>query len=427
MSDILHSPEKAEVQKAILDLIAAFTKLHIALYEERGTDLFPIVSEVSLANSEKYCNLIQSFPGGREACNDDRCNLAYGAIKRKASGVTMCHAGMYNDTVPIIVKGEVRGALVYGQMQIDTSERRQAAIAKHQEAVNRLRLSTDQADELQDLLTHSKAYKPDELEAVRKVLVSFEKWFYTLIDEEDSVTLGVERVTHEIQTRLQAVLAHSENLANYTQYLSHEEVIKMARSVLSSAVALDTVIQTLGGYLGEYKFKPHSISQVLREAKRIYETEASNHGIEIKLDMPQPEPFAHVSLDHFQHAINNLVHNAVKYSFKSGPDRERYVELSLRPAADGHNISVSNYGVGIMPEEIESRAIFRKGYQGKLTKGEYRTGGGKGLFFAESVIKKHHGRIDATSRLVTADENPDRKPHHNRFTVFIPLRQPGES
>jgi signal transduction histidine kinase len=426
MSDILHSPEKADVQKAILDLIATFTKLHIALYEERGTDLLPIVSDVSLANSEKYCNHIQTLPGGKEACDDDLCNLAHGAIKKKESGVTICYAGMYNDAVPILVRGEVRGALIYGQMQIDSPEHRQAAIAKHQEAVKRLRLSPEQTDELRALLTRSKAHKPEELEAVRKVLVSFERWFYTLIDEEDSVTLGVERVTHEIQTRLQAVLAHSENLANYTQYLSHEEVTKMARSVLSSAVALDTVIQTLGGYLGEYKFKPHSISQVLRDAKRIYETEASNRGIEIKLEMPQTDPFVQMSLDHFQHAINNLVHNAVKYSFRSGQDRERYVELTLRPAADGYNISVSNYGVGIVPEEIESRAIFRNGYQGKLTKGEYRTGGGKGLFFAESVIKKHHGRIDATSKLKAEDQSPELKPHVNRFTVFIPSRQPGE-
>lgn len=426
MTRVLHSPEKTEVQKAILDLFATLTKLPIALYEERGTELLPIISTVSLNNFEKHCKLIQTFPGGKEACDADQCNRAHVAIKKNESGVTICHAGMYNDTVPIIVKGEVRGALLYGQMQIDTPEHRQAAIAKHQETVKRLGLSANQAAELQELLTHSKTHKPQELEAFRKVLVSFERWFYTLIDEEDSVTIGVERVTHEIQTRLQAVIAVAENLANYAPSLAQEEVTRMARNVLSSAVALDTVIQTLGGYLGAYKFKPHSISKVLRDAKHIYETEASNRGIEIRLDMPQTERPVYMSLDHFQHAINNLVHNAVKHSFR-GTARERYVEINLRPVLDGYNISISNYGVGILHDEIDSRAIFQNGYQGKLTQGEYRTGAGRGLFFAESVIREHHGRIDAASRLVTGDQGPEGKPHHNRFTVFIPFRQPGES
>ncbi len=64
---------------------------------------------------------------------------------------------MYNDTVPIVVKGEVRGALLYGEMQIDTSEHRRAAIEKHHEVVKRLGLSSAQAAELGSLLAQAQA------------------------------------------------------------------------------------------------------------------------------------------------------------------------------------------------------------------------------------------------------------------------------
>jgi len=131
-----------------------------------------------------------------------------------------------------------------------------------------------------------------------------------------------------------------------------------------------------------------------------------------------------VSVDHLQHAINNLVHNAVKYSFRSGPQRDRYVRIGLQAGTDGYSISISNYGVGILQDEIDKGSIFQKDYQGKLTQGEWRTGSGKGLFFADSVIKRHHGRIEVTSQCQSAEASSEGQPHHNRFRVFIPYRQP---
>jgi sensor histidine kinase regulating citrate/malate metabolism len=51
----------------------------------------------------------------------------------------------------------------------------------------------------------------------------------------------------------------------------------------------------------------------------------------------------------------------VKYSFRSGFDEERFVHIALQARNDGYYITISNYGVGILPEEIASRAIFQKG------------------------------------------------------------------
>lgn len=426
MSDTPHSRERNEVQKAILDLFATLTGLPITFYAETGSDLVSIESSVSQLNYQKHCTRIQTFKGGKEACDADQCSRAHLAIKTKAGGLSLCHAGMYNETVPIVVKGEVRGALLYGEMQIATKQNREKALEQHRQAVRKLGLSADQASELQNLLTNARTYEPKQLEAFKSVVAKVERWFYTLIDQEDHATIAIERVTHEIQTRLQAVIGNAENLANYAKTLSPEETAERARQVLSSAVALNTVIQTLGEYLGEYRFRLHPVSQVLWEARRIYKCEAANRGIDIRFEPPATERKVEISLDHFQHAINNLVHNAVKYSFRGGPDRDRYVRIGLQTGSDGYYISISNYGVGILPDEIASRAIFQKDYQGRLTQGEYRTGSGKGLFFADSVIKRHHGRIEVTSEHRSDELSPEGKPHHNRFFVFVPYRQPLE-
>jgi signal transduction histidine kinase len=427
MTETLRDREKAEVQRAILDLFATLTGLPVALYEEMGGDLDLVsLASSSRENHQEHCTFIQTLSGGKAACDADHCSRANRAIKTSTGGLTLCYAGMYNETVPIVVKGEVRGALVYGEMQIDSPEHKRAALERHQRAVEQLGLSSDEAAQLRNLLTNSRTYEPRQLEAFRKFVASVERWFYSLVDKEDLAANTIERVTHEIRARLQAVIGHAENLATYATTVPPWQAAEIAREVLSSALALNTVIQTLGGYLSQYRFRPHFLSRVLWEAKWIYEPEATNRGIEIRLELRPDEQPVTVALPHFQHAVNNLVHNAVKYSFNGGSDRDRYVQLALQMVVGGCNISIENYGVGILPEEITSRAIFRKGYKGKLTQGEFRTGTGKGLSFVEAVIKQHHGRIEVLSKHLGGEQNPEGRPHRNRFTVFVPFCQPGD-
>jgi signal transduction histidine kinase len=96
---------------------------------------------------------------------------------------------------------------------------------------------------------------------------------------------------------------------------------------------------------------------------------------------------------------------------------------------DEYILTIENYGVGILPEEIQYGNLFLDGYQGKLTRGEYRTGSGKGLHFTKRVIDRHHGRIVIESELKTEpdlDDGTQGKPHLNRFIIYLPRRQPKE-
>jgi two-component system sensor histidine kinase VicK len=118
---------------------------------------------------------------------------------------------------------------------------------------------------------------------------------------------------------------------------------------------------------------------------------------------------------HLQHAINNLLHNAIKYSFHGRYDLARYVEVRGESDVFDYVLTFSNYGVGIFPREFD--LIFESGYQGDLTLDEHRTGAGMGLTIAKEVIEKHHGTIEVGSVKTNGSA------YVNDFIVRLPRTQ----
>jgi signal transduction histidine kinase len=237
-----------------------------------------------------------------------------------------------------------------------------------------------------------------------------------------------EQVSHEIAIRLQGVVAETENLINELPGLSLQETSGKLQYLLYTILGLDTVAQTLMGdeYLDECFFTEQSLLPLLYEAVQTFQAVASRRGIQIVVKL---EPNAslwnvEISRPHMQQALNNLIHNAVKYSFRSGPDRLRFVRIVGRIDGDQVMLSIENYGVGIRDEEIENDAIFGEGYRGELTRGEYRSGAGMGLSFVKRMIDKHSGHIEVDSRIVADAAFGDvGSPHLTRFTIFIPRKQ----
>ncbi len=418
---------RRQAQKALLDMFSSATGLPIGLYEVENGKLHGIFSDGSLDIFESHCQFIQQIPGGKELCQADHCNRAESILNASDEQLTLCHAGLYNQAMPIKVQGKTRAVVMYGEMQIEGETYQAQSLKKHQLVIQKLGLDQEQADKLRHLLLRAKRYSPTRLDEIKQFFPRVEEWFYIIIDEEDRLKSGVDRVTHDMQTRLQAIIANAENLVMELPWINTSEAQQMAREVLFSALALDTLVQNLGHYLEDYNFRKRPIGPLVYEAKRVYEAEAARRGIEIRIDLKEARDYPlEISRNHMQHALNNLMHNAVKYSFRSGYGRQRFVKIEGYPQKGYYVIEIKNYGVGILPEEIESGAIFRDGYQGQLTQGEYRTGSGKGLSFAYQVVQHHHGTIEVESRLLSDKIEPEGEPHLTRFTLRLPYNQPQE-
>jgi signal transduction histidine kinase len=137
--------------------------------------------------------------------------------------------------------------------------------------------------------------------------------------------------------------------------------------------------------------------------------------VRFRVDVEEPSRIE-MSRLHLQHAVNNLVHNAVKYSFYGRDDLDRFVEVQGESDTFDYVLAISNYGVGILPDEFT--LVFEPGYKGRLTSGEYRSGSGKGLAITREVVDRHHGTVEVESMPKGGQA------YLTKFIVRIPRLQP---
>ncbi len=174
------------------------------------------------------------------------------------------------------------------------------------------------------------------------------------------------------------------------------------------------------------EFSVHSIYRPLKAACEMFKSEAAAKGCDILEPEPIRSRFPEIEMSLFDLtlAFKNIMHNAVKYSFRppQGRDSNRYVRITGRWAdkeRQTYNISIENFGVGISEEEIEGRLIFQPYYRGEKASDRRRTGAGFGLAHARQIIEGlHHGSIEVTS------EPMGRDAYLTTFTVKLPIRQP---
>jgi signal transduction histidine kinase len=408
-----------KAQRAALDFCASSTERAIGLFEPTGDGEIKVV--LPLAQFEPYCRKLRSLPQGDRLCRADHIRRAKGIMNTSEPALTLCHAGVFNQALPIAVGGKVRAVLMYGQMCIDGHELCSEARERHESVIEDLRPSEDDELELRVYYDDIERFSGDELDALNQRLSSLQRLFYGMLSEEHEQGRRAESVIHELQTRLQPALAQSENLyyalhrLRTREHYPVETTLLTADGLLKSLVAMRTVVRNLGKFMPEYEFKRDSLEEVVREAASLYKAEADRRLVQIVIDLEGPSEIE-MSRPHLQEAINNLVHNGIKYSFRGGRHRSRYLSIEGRVNRHQYELSFSNYGVGILPEELER--VFEPGYKGKLTRGEYRSGAGMGMAIANEIVEKHCGAIEVQSA------RTDGEAYVNTFTVRLPSRQP---
>ena len=424
-----HPERRIDAIKAVLDLFAIITGKPIGLFEKKDGEWVDIFSTASLDNFEPHCKLIQAIPEGKLECDKDQCLRAEQVSETRTPALTCCHAGLWNQAVPILVDNQVRAVFSFGEMLLHDGTHMQKTMQRHKETVQRFDLSHDQAEELYEALLAVNQYTPEEVQKLMDKLVPIQTYLYNTIERERDVQHNLEKVVHELQTRLQSIIADSENIMMEASTLKPTEIRKMSNDLLSSAEAMAVVVNNLGDFQRSYHFQEEKIRPLFIEAWRIYKAEAEERYIRFKIKLNQinkAEPSLEISRQHLELAINNLMHNAIKYSYSGSMNRERRVEVEGSQNGAYYQLIIRNYGIGILPEEIEKGLIFTDGYQGQLTHGENRTGSGKGLTFVKRVIDRHHGTIHVESVPMGNREDVSGQPYLNTFTIELPISQEKE-
>jgi signal transduction histidine kinase len=142
-------------------------------------------------------------------------------------------------------------------------------------------------------------------------------------------------------------------------------------------------------------------------------------------DVPNVE--VHVNEREIVRALGNLLHNAIKYSWRRDKIKPSWV--SIRTTINDHKIHIEfeNWGVGISHEEIDQELVFQLGYRGQLSTERGRLGTGIGLTDARRVAQSHGGNVVVDSKPTKAisERDPEyfNQPFLTRVTLYLPLEE----
>ena len=203
----------------------------------------------------------------------------------------------------------------------------------------------------------------------------------------------LSNMSHELRTPLNHIIGFSEMLIDKHFGELNESQEEYLKDILDSGTHLLSLINDIldlskieAGKM-TLEVNPVDLSNLLERSLTIVKEKAMKHSIEFKVDINGiPET---ISADErkLKQIIYNLLSNAVKFTPDGG-------SVSLKAKGNKNNeiqISVSDTGVGIKPEDLER--IFVPFEQAKNAKASHITGTGLGLPLSKQFIELHRGKI----------------------------------
>ncbi len=205
-------------------------------------------------------------------------------------------------------------------------------------------------------------------------------------------------MSHELRTPLNAIIGFSEVLlekmfgeinAKQQDYLS--DIHSSGRHLLA---LINDILDLSKIEAGRMELEPSDfdVPTALQNAMTLVRERAQRHGIALSLDIDPAVRELRADERKFKQILVNLLSNAVKFT----PDGGR-VALRARPVENGLEVSVSDTGIGIAPEDQEK--VFEEFRQ---VGGDYKTkqeGTGLGLALARKFVELHGGVISVQSEL----------------------------
>ncbi len=189
------------------------------------------------------------------------------------------------------------------------------------------------------------------------------------------------------------------------------EVDEMLRltSMISLSISLDELNERIPdfyyfrdylrrGEIVQQEFKSANLIPIVMDAVRFLEEFAAIHRVNVVLQFNQRDQIPVLChKNSLNRAFHNLLHNAIKYSWTKGQDRQPWVNVRIEKKGDNVEILIENWGVPIRREELESGSVFQFGKRGRESEDRGRSGTGIGLYDAQDVIAKHGGTLRISS------------------------------
>ncbi len=216
---------------------------------------------------------------------------------------------------------------------------------------------------------------------------------FRLLDEVKSNLVAT--VSHELKTPLTSIrlvlhLLLEENLGPLTP--KQLELLVDARDNAERLLIminnlLDLARLEQGG--GQLHLRPERPLALLQSAVESFRPRAEDRGIELTMDVADDLPAVAVDADQFQHALQNLLDNALIHTPQGGR-----ITLSAHLTDSRVVFSVADTGCGIPAEYLPM--VFERYFR---VPGDTNQGGsGLGLAIVREIITAHGGTVECQSR-----------------------------
>jgi signal transduction histidine kinase len=203
----------------------------------------------------------------------------------------------------------------------------------------------------------------------------------------------INNMTHEMKTPITIALAGVQALEHQvppterTNFYLHTS--KKQLHLLNDFVEriLDAAVQDIPDFaLKKEKIDLHALFGELVQSHSVLQEKSVN----IRVTGEGPV-FIHGDRLHLETAFHNLIDNAIKYSDGSVDIRIDIIENNR-----DSNIKISDNGMGIPPQYLDN--IFEKFFRVPQGDSQSVKGFGLGLYYVNSIIKKHLGNIAVHSK-----------------------------
>jgi signal transduction histidine kinase/chemotaxis response regulator CheB len=215
-----------------------------------------------------------------------------------------------------------------------------------------------------------------------------------LAELDRAKTEFLSNISHEFRTPLTLMLGPLEDLLGDAEALpahAREELELVRRNayrLLRLVATMLDISQIEAGRL-RAQFVATDLAGRTREIVAQFESAVARAGLELRLDLDDlPEPIW-VDPEMWEKIVSNLLSNALKFTFEGG------IEVTLRARPKHAELVVRDTGVGIPRDELGN--IFQRFHRVPGTRARTNEGAGIGLALVDELVRRHHGRLRASS------------------------------
>lgn len=201
----------------------------------------------------------------------------------------------------------------------------------------------------------------------------------------------ITNVSHDLRTPLTSIMGYL-GLIKEKKYSDEEQMAEYLNIAFSKSEKLKLLIEDLFEYtkltnegivLNKQSIAINEfLEQLVEELVPI--CESSN--VKVIKNMPSGRVMANVDVDKTLRVFENLLMNAIKYSYKPGD-----IYLNMAEENEKVIISVANKGDNIPKEELDK--IFDRFYRVEKSRSSDTGGSGLGLAIAKNIVELHGGKI----------------------------------